>query len=128
MICASSAIKSTRYRCAKIVEATLAQGVIPVLTTFSTHPDEEFYWVSFQFNGVLIDIANEYEVPLMNMWTASRELPDYGLDEDLIHLNHSGFEYLIYSTGHETYYGISLFNLLALRTLHELRVVLEMDG
>lgn len=110
-----------------IVEESLNNGVIPVLTTFSSHPNEEYYWVSLRFNSVLIDIATEYEIPLINLWSASRELPDYGLDEDLIHLNHSGFEYLIYSTGHETYYGISLLNLLALRTLDELRVSLQMD-
>lgn len=110
-----------------MVEESLNNGVIPVLTTFSTHPDEEYYWVSLRFNSVLIDIATEYEIPLINLWSASRELPDYGLDEDMIHLNHSGFEYLIYSTGHETYYGMSLLNLLALRTLDELRLSLQMD-
>jgi hypothetical protein len=111
----------------QIVEDTLAMGIIPVLSTFSCDPDEEFFWQSINFNLALIDIANEYYVPLVNLWAAARVLPEYGLDEDRIHLLTSGFDHLYYATGHEAWYGVSLQNLLALRTWYEIYNALELD-
>jgi hypothetical protein len=111
----------------QLVEETLAWGVIPVLTTFSANPDEELYWQSINFNLALMDIAAEYEVPLINLWSAARPLPNYGLDIDSVHLTNSGFASLKYSTGHESWYGVSLLNLLTLRTLDEIRRTLEME-
>lgn len=108
----------------RIVEESLLAGVIPVLFTFSTHEDEEFFWQSINFNLELVALAEEYDVPLVNLWAAARPLPQFGLDEDLVHLAHSGFDTLKYDTGHETWYGISLQNLLALRTLHNIRLTL----
>jgi hypothetical protein len=111
----------------QIVEATLAQGIIPVLSTFSCDPEEEFFWQSMNFNLALIEIANDYQVPLINLWAAARALPRYGLDVDRIHLLTSGFDYLYYATGHESFYGVSLQNLLALRTWHEIRLALNLE-
>ena len=108
-----------------IVDETLEAGVIPVLFTCSTHPDEDFFWQSINFNLRLKTIAEEYEIPAINLWTAARHLPEFGLDEDLIHLRHSGFNYLKYDAGQEAYSGLSLQNLLVLRTLHEIRLTLE---
>lgn len=109
-----------------IVEESLTAGVIPVLSTFSVDPDDEFWWQAINFNLVLVDIAAEYEVPIINLWSAARPLPDYGLDEDGVHLKHSGYENLYYATGHEAYYGVSLQNLLSLCMLDELRRAMEM--
>jgi uncharacterized protein YraI len=109
----------------KIVETSLEHGVIPVLSTFSVYPEYEYWWQSINFNIALTEIAEEYEVPLMNLWAAARPLPDYGLDEDGIHLAHSGFDHLKFDTGHETWYGVSLQNLLAIRTLDEIRRALN---
>jgi hypothetical protein len=110
----------------RAVEDTIALGIIPVLSTFSYHPEHERWWPSVEFNLELLDIAETYEVPLVNLWAASRPLPDYGLDRDKIHMKQSGFGYLKFDTGHETFYGTSLRNLLAVRTLHEIRLKLEL--
>jgi hypothetical protein len=104
-----------------IVEETIGDGIIPVLFTFSAHPDDSLYWQSMNFNLELMDLAAEYEIPLINLWAAAQALPDYGLDDDHIHLTHSGFDVLKYDTGHESFYGTSLQNLLVLRTLYELQ-------
>lgn len=109
-----------------IVEESMNQGVIPVLSTFSADPDEAFWWQSINFNLVLLDIAEEYEVPLINLWAAARPLPNYGLDRDRIHLKHSGYENLHFVEGQEAYYGVSLQNLLSLCMLDELRRTLGM--
>jgi hypothetical protein len=110
----------------RAVEETLAAGVIPVLSTFSYHPDHEYWWLSVEFNLQLVAIAQQYRVPLINLWSASRVMPDYGMDQDRIHMKQSGFAYLKYDTGHETFYGTSLRNLLAVRTLHEIRLTLNL--
>ncbi len=105
----------------QIIEDTLKHGVIPVVSTFSTHPDEEFFWQSINFNLQLIALAQEYQIPLINLWAAARILPDYGLDQDKVHLKVSGFNYLKYDTGHEAFYGVSLHNLLSICTLDDIR-------
>ena len=110
-----------------LVEETMQAGVIPVLFTFSAHPAEQFYWQSINFNLRIKAIAETYQVPAINLWAAVQHLPEYGLDEDLIHLKHSGFNFLKYDTGHEAFYGISLQNLLVLRTLHEIRLTLQLE-
>lgn len=111
----------------QLTEETLAMGVIPVLSTFSYHPDHPYWWQSVEFNKQVLDVAETYEVPMINLWAASRPLEQYGLDRDLIHMKQSGFPYLKYDTGHETYYGTSLRNLLAVRTLHEIRLTLGLE-
>lgn len=110
----------------RIVEETIGRGIIPVLSTFSYHPEHEFWWQAVEFNLQLVEIAEEYNLPLINLWAASRPLPEYGLDRDQIHMKQSGFAYLKFDTGHESFYGTSLRNLLAVRTLHEIRVTLEL--
>lgn len=105
----------------RILDETLAQHIIPVLTTFSCDPEHAFWQQCLYFNRALTDLAAEYEAPIINFWAASRPLPGYGLDVDQLHLAQTGFEYLRYSTGHESWYGAALQNLLALRTLDEIR-------
>jgi hypothetical protein len=110
-----------------VVEESIEAGVIPVLFTCSTHPVEEFFWQSINFNLRIKALAEHYEIPVINLWAAARHLPEFGLDEDLIHLRHSGFNFLKYDAGQEAYSGISMQNLLVLRTLHEIRTTLESD-
>lgn len=105
----------------QIIEDTLAHGTIPVISTFSAHPDEEFFWQSINFNLQLVSLAQEYQIPLINLWAAARVLPEYGLDRDQVHLKVSGFAYLKYDTGHEAFYGVVLHNLLSICTLDDIR-------
>jgi hypothetical protein len=107
-----------------IVEETMETGIIPVLFTFSAHPDDNLYWQAMNFNLELINLVAEYEIPLINLWAASQALPDFGLDDDHVHLTHSGFDVLKYDSGHESFYGTSLQNLLVLRTLYEIQETL----
>ncbi|GAB1420680.1 hypothetical protein MASR2M15_07910 [Anaerolineales bacterium] len=111
----------------KNIEATLEAGVIPVLMTFSCHPDSDNYVDALAFNVVLIELAEMYQIPIINLWLATRALPDYGLEADLIHLKNSGFAELSFRQGEETFSGVAMQNLLVLRMLHELRLTLGMD-
>jgi hypothetical protein len=109
-----------------IVENTLNKGIIPVLFTFSYEPDTDLWWQSVNFNLALVSLAQQFQIPLVNLWLAERILPDYGLDKDHVHLKNSGFEYLKFTSGNEAFYGVTLQNLLALRVLDELRRTLDM--
>lgn len=104
-----------------LVEDVLANGTIPVLTTFSADPARRTWQESVAFNLALIEVARTYEIPLMNLWLASRDLPKYGLEGDGIHMRNFGYEYLKFDAGLESHFGVSLQNLLALRTLEEIR-------
>jgi hypothetical protein len=110
-----------------MVDQTLERGIIPVLSTFSYSPHADLWWQSVNFNQRLIDIADEYDVPLINLFAAAQPLPNYGLDIDQVHMKHSGFDYLKFDTGHDAWYGVSLRNLLSIRMLDELRLTLEMN-
>lgn len=105
----------------RIVEETLSRGIIPVLFTFSYDPNRELWWQSVGLNLALIEVAADYEIPLVNLWAAARILPDYGLDIDHLHMKNSGFLYLKFSGGNEAFYGVTLQNLLAVRVLDEIR-------
>lgn len=112
----------------KIVEESLAVGVIPILSTFSADPNGELWFQSLNFNLRLGEIAAEYEVPLINLWSASRVLPDFGLEIDRVHMKNWGFDYLRFDNGSEAYSGAALQNLLAIKMLDELRIKLEITG
>jgi hypothetical protein len=103
-----------------LVETLLDNGTIPVLTTFSADPARRSWQKSIAFNLALIDVARKYDVPLMNLWLASRDLPKYGLEGDGVHMRNFGYDYLKFDAGLEAHFGVGLQNLLALRTLEEL--------
>jgi hypothetical protein len=109
----------------RIVEETITQGIIPVLMTFSSYPDTPTWADSLEYNTVLLDLATQYQVPLINLWLASRILPDYGLEIDHIHLKNSGYDYLTYENGQEAQSGVALLNLLSLQVLDEIRLAVN---
>lgn len=115
-------------RMREIVRQSLTAGVIPVLSTFSVDPDSAVWWQAVNFNIQLIQIANEFQVPLINLWAAARVLPEYGLERDRTHMKNSGFTYLRFKGGEEAYSGTALQNLLTIRALDELRRTLNMDA
>jgi hypothetical protein len=112
----------------QIIEVSLDQGIIPVLTTFSTDPRRRSWEPSVGFNLALLELAQEYQVPLMNLWLASRDLPDYGLEGDGIHMKNYGYNQIKFDAGLETRFGTNLQNLLAIRTLDEIRRTIIQPG
>ncbi len=111
----------------RIVEETLAQGVIPVLSTFSADPNFDTWADSISFNTRIIQIATDYQVPLINLWLAARSLPEFGLEGDGIHMNHWGTDTLRFDSGFPAFSGANLRNLLALRMVDEIRRTIFID-
>jgi hypothetical protein len=110
-----------------IVDHTISSGVIPVLSTFSYDPNMGMWNSAVNFNKRLIQIASDYQVPLINLWLASRALPDYGLDVDHTHMKHWGYDYLKFDDGHVAFSGAALRNLLSIRMLDEIRRTIILD-
>jgi len=76
----------------QIVHETIQAGVIPLLSTF---PGNLALWEqTVRYNQIVVQVALDYDVPLMNLWLALEALPNHGLNEDGRHLSapisHSG--------------------------------------
>jgi hypothetical protein len=76
-----------------IIEFTLDRDIIPILSTFTVRPigDNAVYSHGVRFNGIVIRLAQEYNIPLVNFWLAARDLPDNGIMTDNAHLTIGGF-------------------------------------
>ncbi|MEW6579178.1 MAG: GDSL-type esterase/lipase family protein [Chloroflexota bacterium] len=69
----------------QIVHETIQAGVIPLLSTF---PGNLERWEqSIEYNQIVVRVALDYNVPLMNLWLALEALPNHGLNEDGRHLS-----------------------------------------
>jgi hypothetical protein len=69
----------------QIVHETIQAGVIPLLSTF---PGNLALWEqSIRYNQIVVQVALDYDVPLMNLWLALEALPNHGLNEDGRHLS-----------------------------------------
>lgn len=101
----------------RIIIASLDSGVIPVVSTFAVHPNDPFQPQALLFNKRLIEVASRHQIPLINLWAATRVLPNYGLDTDNVHLTMSGNDQLYYDSGNDAFSGVALHNLLSIATL-----------
>jgi hypothetical protein len=107
---------------ATIIEYSIQQGVIPVLTNLVVLPDQEAlsFDLSIQLDAAMLDLADEYQIPLINLWAAVQELPGYGIGPDRTHLKHEVGAYCDF-TGKEQEIGGTLRNLLTLQALDGIR-------
>ncbi|MFN8528639.1 MAG: SGNH/GDSL hydrolase family protein [Anaerolineae bacterium] len=103
-----------------IVEMSIRNGVVPILTTFVVLPDRDVYPLSLEFNMALLDIAERYQIPVINLWAAAQALPDMGIGPDHTHLKAHVGSFCDF-TGAEQEYGGTLRNLLTLEALDMLR-------
>lgn len=74
-----------RVNMEQIIGVTLAQGIVPVLTTIPPRPGYENGVTAF--NAALFDLSRAYSIPLIDYYAALLPLPDYGLDIDRTHPN-----------------------------------------
>lgn len=71
----------------EIVDYSLEHGVVPLLSTLPHRRDSsEARALVPKMNGVIRSIAQEKQVPLMDLYTALAKLPREGLGKDGIHL------------------------------------------
>ncbi|MBN2303799.1 MAG: hypothetical protein JXQ72_04950 [Anaerolineae bacterium] len=69
----------------EVVRQTSSAGVIPILSTF---PGNLGKWdQTILYNQIVVRIALDFNVPLINLWRALEDLPNHGLGEDGNHLS-----------------------------------------
>lgn len=69
----------------RIIEYTISEGVIPVLSTKADNFEGDHL-----INSIIARLAYEYDIPLWNFWLAVQPLPDHGLSSDGVHLTFAG--------------------------------------
>lgn len=106
-----------------IIYEAINRGIIPVLTTIPNHPDH--LWLEgLAMNAVVLDLAEREEVPLINLWRALQDVPNYGLaPQDNFHLLEVGAS-THFGGGEETQFGMATRNLVTLQMLDLIRAQL----
>jgi len=69
----------------RILDMTIARGIVPILTTKADNLEG-----NGAVNEMIVRLAREYDVPLWNFWAAVQPLPGGGLQEDGAHLTYAG--------------------------------------
>lgn len=121
-----------------IVDAVIAQGVIPVLSTIPARLDQPNGVPLTPFvdeaNRQIIAVAEERQVPLWNFWRALQDptMVNQGLKTDNVHPNTFGWDFNMpgsvdFST-EGLRYGYNQRNLTALQTLAKLKTIVIDDG
>jgi hypothetical protein len=112
----------------RVVYETIQVGIIPVLSTFPRYialPDR-----SILFNQIVVRVALDFNIPLMNLWLALEPLPSHGIDDDGYHLNGPLTRAADFSSERNLQTGYPLRNLITLQTLDVIRrdVMVTIEG
>ncbi len=101
----------------RIVDISVAYGVVPVLSTIP--PQRRQDDAVRAFNLKIIEVAQDYHIPVWNYWLGLQALPGNGMSQDGIHPsmppNNAGTTNF---TDEFLRYGYTLRNLMALNVLH----------
>lgn len=105
------------YKLQQIIEFSIEQGVIPVLSTIPVRLGYEEKVA--QFNQVVVKNTGLYHIPLWDYSAAMATLPGYGLDSDGVHpsLPAGGLKGAVNFRASNLYSGYVLRNLTALQVL-----------
>jgi hypothetical protein len=109
-----------------IVQETINNNIVPILYTFPLRP--EFPEKTVLFNQILVNIAQDYDIPLINLYMALAELPDQGIDvvnPTHVSLPADGQAGMLTAEGLQS--GATLRNLLTLQTLANFQAALHED-
>lgn len=118
-------VESYRERLTDIITYSLERGVIPVLSTFPIRVGYE--QKSHAFNAVVIELGEQYALPVWHYGGVMQSLPSGGLDGDGVHpsLPPKGSDGVALFDGDNLYYGYVVRNLTALQMLEAvLKVIL----
>ncbi|MBN1429820.1 MAG: SH3 domain-containing protein [Anaerolineae bacterium] len=105
----------------QIVQYTVDQGIIPVLTTL---PGCEGHQV---FNQHIWTVGNEFNVPVWDLYATTSTLPNGGLGPDMYHLSIPPGNTIgsIYITDENLQYGVTYRNLQTLEVFYILNKTLR---
>ena len=99
----------------QIVEDSIDAGVIPILSTF---PGNLGFWQeTILYNQIVVRIALDYNIPLINLWLALEALPNHGLEPDGFHLGEPPYGGACVLTEEYLSTGYTVRNLVTMQTL-----------
>ena len=124
---AGTDVEDYRSNMEAIITASIDEGVIPVLSTIVFLPERDVYPLSLHFNMVILDLSEQYQIPLINLWRAVQSLPNVGIGPDRSHLRAQVGRFCAFD-GAEQELGGTLRNLLNLQALDMLRVNVLTDN
>jgi hypothetical protein len=99
----------------EIVRLTIEQDIVPILSTF---PSNVGFWNhTVLYNQIVVKIALDNDIPLINLWAALEELPNHGVEDDGFHLDTPPNDNSCYLTADYLDNGYNVRNLVTLQTL-----------
>jgi hypothetical protein len=102
-----------------LIDQTLDAGVVPLLSTFPTRPENPAK--SLLLNQIVVRVAADYDIPLVNLNRALESLPHQGVNPaDTIHLSVPPDGRVDRFTPDELQYGFTMRNLVTLQALQAL--------
>jgi uncharacterized protein YraI len=106
----------------QIVQDCFDEGVLPIVTTMPSRPHPQRpQSYALSFNNAILQVASEFDIPVLNMWAATQSLPDNGLQGDLLHFTITPNYRFIDLRGDERVTGYTAWNLGALQILDAVR-------
>jgi uncharacterized protein YraI len=99
----------------EIVRLTEEQGIIPILSTFPGNMN--FPNHTILYNQIVVRIAMDNDLPLINLWLALESLPNHGLESDGFHLDLPPGDTSCVFVGDNLQNGYPTRNLVTLQTL-----------
>lgn len=103
----------------RVVNETIQAGIIPVLSTFPRYislPDR-----SILYNQIVVRVALDFNIPLINFWLALEPLPGHGIDDDGYHLDGPITRAADFASTRNLKTGYPVRNLVTLQTLDVIR-------
>ncbi|MBN1429736.1 MAG: SGNH/GDSL hydrolase family protein [Anaerolineae bacterium] len=101
-----------------MIEETIDGGIVPILSTFPPRPD--YPEDSIIYNEIVVQLAVDYDIPLVNLWLALQDVPGYGVDPEhpnRLTLPEDGCA-ACFTPDHMDA-GITVHNMTTLMVLHE---------
>jgi hypothetical protein len=99
-----------------LILQTIDAGVLPVLSTFPTRPEDPAK--SLLLNQIVVRVAQDYDLPLINLNRALEALPNQGVNPaDTIHLSVPANGRVDHFSPENLQAGFTLRNLVTLQTL-----------
>ena len=104
------------YYLRRLVALTLDSNVVPLLNTFPTRPEAPEK--SLLLNQIVVKVAADYGVPLVNLSRALEDLPNHGVDpQDTIHLSVPADKRVDVFSAQNLQAGFTVRNLVTLQAL-----------
>lgn len=113
-----------RAAMSQIANDSVSQAVLPIFFTVPTAPEGNAnFEKTMEFNLVIVQVANAYNVPVVNFWLAAQSLGGGGMTADAIHPSSDDSQPANFAQGAHNQHAFAMWNLLVLQVLDKLRAL-----